>query len=82
MMKLLRIKLKYEPETAQENKPVQYTSHIILEIKNRDGTVVPMIALLDTGTTSTIILREFVQNGGARTNTKKRIKYDWEVHNV
>jgi hypothetical protein len=52
-----RIKLKHEPEKAQENFPVQYTADIIVEIKNRDGTVVPMRALLDTGTTATIILR-------------------------
>jgi ribosomal protein L15 len=52
-----RIKLKYEPEKAQEKFPVQYTADIIVEIKNRDGTVVPMRSLLDTGTTATIILR-------------------------
>jgi hypothetical protein len=50
------IKLKHEPEKAQENVPVQYTADIIVEIKNRDGTVVPMRALLDTGTTATIII--------------------------
>jgi hypothetical protein len=44
-----RIKLKHEPEKAQEDVPVQYTADIIVEIKNRDGTVVPMRALLDTG---------------------------------
>jgi hypothetical protein len=70
-----RIKLKNEPEEAQENKPVQYTADIIVEIKNRDGTVVPMRVLLDTGTTSTIILREFVGKGRARTNTKKITKW-------
>jgi hypothetical protein len=52
-----RIKIKHEPEKAQENVPVQYTADIIVEIKNRDGTVVPMRALLDTGTIATIILR-------------------------
>jgi hypothetical protein len=51
-----RIKLKHDPEVAPKNKPVQYTADIIVEIKNRDGTVVPMRALLDTGTTSTILL--------------------------
>jgi hypothetical protein len=70
-----RIKLKHEPEEAQENNPVQYTADIIVEIKNRDGTALPMTALLDTGTTSTIILREFVGKGRARTNTKKRTKW-------
>jgi hypothetical protein len=70
-----RIKMKREPEKAQENVPVQYTADIIVEIKNRDGTVVPMRALLDTGTTATIILRGFVGKGGARKNTKKRTKW-------
>jgi hypothetical protein len=50
-----RIKLKHEQEEAQENIPVHYTADIIVEIKNRDGTAVPMRALLDTGTTTTII---------------------------
>jgi hypothetical protein len=50
-----RIKLKYEPQKAQENVPEQYTADISVEIKNRDGTVFPMKALLDTGTTATII---------------------------
>jgi hypothetical protein len=70
-----RIKLEHEPETDHENVPVQYTADIIVEIKNRDGTVVPIRALLDTGTTATIILREFVGKGRARTNTKKRTKW-------
>jgi hypothetical protein len=70
-----RIKLKHEPEKAQENVPVQYTADIIVEIKNRDGAVVPMRALLYTGTTCTIILREFVGKGRARTYTKKRTKW-------
>jgi hypothetical protein len=43
-----RIKLKHELEAAQENKPAQYTADIIVEIKNRDGTVVPMRDLRDT----------------------------------
>jgi hypothetical protein len=47
----------------------------IVEIKNRDDTVVPMRALLDTGTTATILLREFVDTGRPRTNTKKKTKW-------
>jgi hypothetical protein len=70
-----RIKLKHDPEEAQENIPVQHTAVIIVEIKNRNGTVVPMRDLLDTGTTATIILREFVGKGRSRTNTKKRTKW-------
>jgi hypothetical protein len=69
------IKLKHELEEAPEKLPVQYNADIIVEIKNRDGTVVPIRALLDTGTTSTIILREFVGKCRARTNTKKITKW-------
>jgi hypothetical protein len=36
--------------------------------------VVPIRPLLDTGTTSTIILREFEGKGRTRTNTKKKTK--------
>jgi hypothetical protein len=36
---------------------------------------VPMRAFMDTGTTATIILREFVGKGRYRTNTKKRTKW-------
>jgi hypothetical protein len=70
-----RIKLKHEPEKAQENFQVQYTADIIVEIKNIDGTVVPMRALLDTHTTDTIILREFVGKGRARTNKEQSGKH-------
>jgi hypothetical protein len=70
------IKLKHEPEAAQENKLVQYTANIIEEIKNRDRTTVPMRALLDTGATATIILRECVGKGRSRTNTKRRTKWE------
>jgi hypothetical protein len=37
--------------------------------------VMPMRALLDTGTTATIILREFVVKGRVLTNTKKRTRW-------
>jgi hypothetical protein len=70
-----RIKLKHEPEEAQANNPVQYTADIIVGTKKKDGTVVPMRALLNTGTTYTIILRYFLGKGRAHTNTKKRTKW-------
>jgi hypothetical protein len=65
-----RKKLKHEPEKDHDNVPVQYTADTIVEIESRDGSVVPMRALLGTGTTVTIILREFVGKG-----TKKRKKW-------
>jgi hypothetical protein len=54
-----RIKLTHEPEEAKENRPVQYSADIIVEIKIEmvQWYVVPIRSLLDTGTTTTIILR-------------------------
>jgi hypothetical protein len=60
---------------APKKKPVQNNADIIVEIKNRDGKLVPMRALLRTGTTANIILRDFSCKCRARTNTKKRIKW-------
>jgi hypothetical protein len=58
---------------VRENKPLQYTADIIVEIRNRYGTVVR--AVFGTGTAATIILRGFGGKGRARTNTKKRTKW-------
>jgi hypothetical protein len=43
-----RFKLKHDPEAAPEDRPVQYTAGIIVAVKNRDITVVPIRSLLDT----------------------------------
>jgi hypothetical protein len=57
-------------------KTNQYNMLLTLLYRSKkDGTVVPMRTLLDTGTTSTIILREFVGKFRAHTNTKKRTKW-------
>jgi hypothetical protein len=66
------IKLKHDPEAAPEKKPVQYTADIIVEIKDRDGTVVLIRSLLDTGTPSTTIVREFVGKGRVRIKQKEK----------
>jgi hypothetical protein len=60
---------------APENKPVQYTAEIIVEIKNRDGNVVPMRDFIGTLTTSTIILRDFFGKVRSHTNSKQRTKW-------
>ena len=41
----------------------QYTAEIVVEIEDRHGNIVPIRALLDTGTTSTLVLRDFVKKG-------------------
>ena len=42
-----------------------YTAEMIIEILDRNGKLVPIRGLLDTGTTSSILLREFVKKGRA-----------------
>lgn len=47
-------------------KQSHYTAEIVVEIEDRDGNLVPIRALLDTGTTSSIVLRNFVKKGRAK----------------
>jgi hypothetical protein len=70
------VKLKHEPEKVQENVPVQYTADIIVEITNRDDTVVHMRALLDTGTTS-----EHVQTQRKEQSGKDLVKHSQQIMN-
>ena len=57
---------------AKKSKPSHYTGEILVEIEDRNGTLVPIRALLDTGTTSTIVLRQFVRKGRAKGYKGKR----------
>lgn len=49
----------------KKTKLAHYTGEIVVEILDRNGKLVPIRALLDTGTTSTLILRDFVKKGRA-----------------
>ena len=60
----------------KKNKVEHYTAEIIVEIKDRDNNVVPIRALLDTGTTSSIVLRQFVQKGRAKSFKGKRTNWN------
>ena len=51
----------------KKHKTSHYIAEIIVEIKDRNDKVVPIRALLDTGTTSSIVLREFVRKGRAKS---------------
>ena len=50
----------------KKQKREHLTTEIIVEIKDRHGEVKPIRCLLDTGTSATIILREFVAEGRAK----------------
>ena len=63
------------PRLARIDLKTFRTSEII-ELPNREGDVVPIRALLDTGTTSTIVLKEFVKKGRASTYKGKRVNWN------
>jgi hypothetical protein len=46
-----------------------------VELENRHGKRVPIRCLLDTGTSSTLILREFVKKGRAKSHKHKQVKW-------
>ena len=47
----------------KKSKLTHYTAEVVLELKDRYGNLRPVRALLDTGTSSSIVLREFVPDG-------------------
>ena len=62
-----------EPVSAstKKQKQLHYTAEVIVEITNREGTRVPVSALLDTGCTSTIVLKDYVRRGAASSKASK-----------
>ena len=51
---------------AKRAKTTHYTTEVIVEIQDRHGERQPIRCLLDTGTSATIVLREFVEKGRAK----------------
>jgi transposase InsO family protein len=51
-----------EPNRQKRQKTEHYTAELVAEIEDRNGKIVPIRALIDTGTTATIVLRQFVRS--------------------
>ena len=56
-------KLCWEDVEIPMPKMTHYTTEVIVEIQDRHGETVPIRCLLDTGTSATIVLREYVAKG-------------------
>ena len=54
---------------------MHYSTEIIVEIEGRDGNLVPVRGLLDTGTSSSIVLRQFVRKERAESYQGKRTEW-------
>ena len=65
------------PNSNQKPSKGNYTAEIIVEVTDCQGNRVPVNALLDTGTTSTIVLKDFVRKGAA--GTEKGKKQEWNT---
>jgi hypothetical protein len=50
----------------KKQKVTHYSAEILVEIQDRNGDYVPIRALLDTGTSATPLLRDFVAKGHAK----------------
>ena len=58
----------YENSRKQKKgKKTHYTAEVVVEIEDRHGDLVPIRCLLDTGTSDTIVLRDFVRKGRAKS---------------
>lgn len=65
----------YRRPASKKQKDKHYSAEIIVEIEDRDGNVVPIRGLLDTGTSSTIVLRQFVRKGRAKSYKGERTEW-------
>ena len=52
-----------------------YTTDVVVELKNRAGDIVPIRALLDTGTNATILLHDFVAKRSCKSSQGRRTKW-------
>ena len=59
-----------EPE-PKHSKSAHYTAEIIVQLVDGEGQLVPIRALLDTGTSATIILQRYVKKGTPKGNPHK-----------
>ena len=63
------------PRIEEKDEHKIYTTDIVVELRDRAGNVRPIRALLDTGTNSTIILRDCVAKGRIKSPTKQCTKW-------
>ena len=57
----------FREQPMSKKRKVTFCADVMVEIEDRDGNTVPIRALLDTGTTATILLRKFVRKGRAKS---------------
>ena len=72
----LRNNNRYINSTTENcNSTRKYTASIIVEIEDCHGNIVPIKALLDTGTEESLVLKEFVCKSRAQCPNTKRVNW-------
>ena len=61
--------------TAKQIKTHHYSPEVVVEITDRNGKLKPIRASLDTSTSATILLRDFVRKGRAKTKCTKNVEW-------
>ena len=61
-----------EQSEESDKQSVKYSADVIVQIEDRNGATATIRALLDTGTTQSIILRDFVRKGRAQSYKGKK----------
>jgi hypothetical protein len=62
-------------DANKRSKKTHYSAEVVVEIEDRHGNLVPIRALIDTGTSSSIVLREFVRKGRAKSYKGQTTKW-------
>ena len=60
----------------KKHAPKRYTAETVVEIKDRYGNLVPIRCLVDTGTSDSLVLRDFVKRGRAKGFKGKPTKWN------
>jgi len=60
---------------VKRRRTMQLTPEIIVEITDKKGKIVPIRALLDTGTSATLLLRKFIAPGTRKTSESHTTKW-------
>ena len=60
----------------KKHKSTHYTAETVVEIEDRYGNLVPIKCLIDTGTSESILLRDFVRKGRAKSYKGKQTQWN------
>ena len=61
---------------SKKPKTFHYSAEVVVELEDANGNIVPIRALLDTGATHSIVLKQFAQKGSTSRYKTKPLKWN------